>query len=682
MGEIIGRFHPLIVHLPIGMLILAFLVELASRKLKYAHLQYALPFILQITIASSVLAWFTGWIMPKEGEFDERLIGLHFWFALAVTIGTILLYFLHRNKESKYGKYYFPMFVLNMILLTIAGHYGGSLTHGEDYLTKAKESKQETKVSDVNSLIVYSDIVEPILKKRCYSCHNEGKKKGGLIMNTIAALEKGGDEGAILIKGNAQGSPLISRLHLPLEDEKHMPPKGKKGPNANEIKLLEWWIEKGASFTSSVGQTEKTDDITRILKGYETSVSQLDAAGLNNIDPKTLSKFSDAGITVIPESAESPFAFASFNRDQTLKKSKISKLKNIAKNITELDLSFTNIDDGMMSALSSFKNLQKLKIQNTNISAKGLKHLEKLEHLKSLNLYGTKINDDAFESLKKMTSLSSLYIWQTEVSDEALQKFKLEKPLIEVSHNIDTSIFGDARLKPPIIAAETDIFSDTLRVSLSLNFKNVDVHYTTDGTTPDSTSQKYELPFLIDKTSNIKAVSIKQAWKTSDIAEAVYTKVGHKIASVRLKKQPSDKYKANGAKSLIDFEKGSDSFVDGKWLGYEGENMVATFDLGEIKSVSNVVVGAMENTGSYIFYPKGINLSTSADGKTYTQTKQLNIPITKGPEEPSIKSFLLEFEETDARYLQLTVLGTLKNPAWHAAPGARNWIFIDEVLVN
>jgi len=682
MGEIIGRFHPLIVHLPIGMLILAFILELASRKAKFAHLQTAMPFILLVTIASAILAWFTGWIMPKEGDFDERLVSLHFWFALAVTFGTILLYFLHQRKDTNLGKYYFPLFVLNMLLLTLAGHFGGSLTHGEDFLTKAKTDSTEQTVLDVNTLLAYEDIIEPILKKNCYSCHNEGKKKGGLIMTTLADLETGGDEGPVLIKGNAQKSPLINRLHLPIEDEKHMPPKGKRAPNENEVKLLEWWIDNGAKTDTRIGDIEKSEEISKILKGYETSTSQLNTKGLTSIEPEQINKLKEKGITVYPESAESLFASASFSRDQNLKKSKINKLKSIAKNITGIDLSFTNMDDGMMSALASFTNLQKIKLQKTNVTSKGLKHLAKLEHLKSVNLYGTKVDDSAFENLRKLPSLTSLYLWQTEVSEDSLKAFSLHKPRVVISHNIDVSVFGDARLKPPLISAEKEIFKDTLRVNLSLNFKNVDVRYTTDGSIPDSTSQKYEEAFLIDKTAVIKAISIKSGWMTSEIAEAVYTKVGHQIASIQLQKGPSEKYKARGAKSLYDFEKGSTSFVDGKWLGYEGEHMIATIDLGETKSVNSVVVSALENTASYIFFPKGIQLEKSEDGKSFEKAGKLDIPIPDGPNEPSIKSFLLNLPNIETRYLKLIVNGTLKNPNWHAAPGAKNWIFIDEVLIN
>jgi len=680
MGEIIGRFHPLIVHLPIGMLILAFIIELMSKKKEYLRL--AMPLILKVTIFFTILAWFTGWIMPKEGEFDERLVGLHFWFALAVTIITIILYLLYQRRGTKIGRYYFPLFVINMALLSLTGHFGGSLTHGEDFLTKPIGTKKLKKVSDVNSLVIYDDLVQPILKKRCFSCHNAGKKKGGLLMSTHEGLEKGGDEGIVLVKGKANASSLYTRLLLPIEKEDRMPPKGKKGPSKNELKLIAWWINQGADFTSKVGETEKNEEIESILQGYVSSVSKLDATGLEPITEEQIVSFANNGISVFPLSADSPFAVASLARNTDLKKSQLKKLRSITKNITELDLSFTNVDDAMLSVVSSFKNLQKLKLQKTNVSSKGIKHLKSLEHLQSLNLYGTQVDDAALEYLSEMPALNVLYLWQTNVEEEALQEFKLKKPLLSISYKIDDDIFGDARLKPPLITADKDIFEDTLRISLDLNFKNVDLHYTTNGSNPDSTSQKYTGPFLIDKTSTIKAVSIKSGWGTSEIADGLFTKIGHKVAEIRLEEEPNDKYKAKGAKSLIDFEKGSISHVDGKWLGYEGKHMIATIDLGTRKTVNSVVVSALENTSSYIFFPKQIEVAYSQDGTTFTSNNRIDIPITDGPTEPSIKLFLVELDAVETQFLKLSVIGTLKNPDWHPAPGAKNWIFVDEVLID
>lgn len=88
---ILGRFHPLLVHLPIGILTLAFLLEIFSRRAKYAALKPAVPFALLFAGISALVTVFTGWIMPKNGQFDESLLNLHFWFGVALTFG-ILFY--------------------------------------------------------------------------------------------------------------------------------------------------------------------------------------------------------------------------------------------------------------------------------------------------------------------------------------------------------------------------------------------------------------------------------------------------------------------------------------------------------------------------------------------------------------------------------------------------------------
>ena len=682
MGELLGRFHPLIVHLPIGILIVGFLMELASRRSNWEHLKKSIPFVLLMAVVFSVLAWLTGWIMPKEGSFDERLIGLHFWTAVGTSIASVLTYFLSVTKSKRFSKFYFPVFCLTMILLTVTGHYGGSLTHGEDFLTKPLGEDSSIEITDVNSMLAFGGIIEPILKQKCYSCHNVGKKKGGLVMSNVEALLKGGDEGPIIKAGDVTASSLIQRLHLPMDDDKHMPPSGKKQLSQNEISLLEWWIAQGASFEKLVGEIDQPENIPSILKTYETSESEIDTKSLKNIDEDQLTKFGENGIRVYLQHADSPLALVNMARDSSLSSSKLKKLKSIANNIVELDLSYSKLDDGMMSQLSRFRNLQKLKIQNTKVGSKGIEALQELKHLRYLNLYGSDVNDEVLEILDKMKGLKEVFLWQTKITKEAASKFIEEHPRMMVSYEIDQSLFGDAKLKPPIIVADKDIFEDTIGVELNLNFKNIDIYYTLDGSIPDSTSQLYQGKFTIDKTSSIKAISMKSGWTSSDPSERVLIKAGHIVASASLSQAPNKKYKAKGAKSLIDFEKGSTSFVDGKWLGYEGQNMIATFDLGSTKTVSSVAVSALEDTGSYIFFPKGIELSSSMDGKNFTLKKSISIPIADGPNPSALKSFLLECDVHEARYIRTKVLGTLKNPEWHAAPAAKNWIFVDEILVN
>ena len=681
MGELLGRFHPLIVHLPVGMLILAFVMEIASRQKRLKYLKPAIPFVLLITILSAIFAWFTGWIMPKEGAFDEEIVRYHFWSSLAMTVITILVY-LTSGKKSKFHQFYFPFFMLAMILLAVTGHYGGSLTHGVDHLTAPIGQEKPVKTSNVNNLLIYQDIIQPIIKLKCTSCHNQVKKKGGLILSTVEGLKKGGDNGPIYFKGDIEKSSLISYLHLPLEDKKHMPPKGRVQLTKDEIKLLTWWVQESANFENKVGDVNQPEEISPILQKYHSSNEDLNTSNLKRISENEIAELAEHGILAYPLNTESPLLIVNMARNEKLSKSQFRKLKPIAENIVELDLSFSNLDDKLMSYLPKYKNLQKLKIQNSNITSAGLAYLEELEHLKLLNLYGTKVDDDGFESLKKIKNLSEVYLWETKVTKTQVDLFKNDKPLVDVDFQIDNSIFGDVQLKAPIISADKEIFEDTLRITLSRNFKNVAVYYTLDGSDPDTNALKYDSSFLINKTSVIKTISTKEGWTTSAIANKTFVKAGHKIVSMQLSKPPSPKYKASGKKSLYDFKKGTVQFAEGNWLGFEGEHLSASIDLGTNKVVSSVAVGSLEDTGSWIFHPSAIEVSTSMDGKKFSNIEKLKIPIAEAPAPGKVTSFLLNFEERKARFIQLKVVSVLKNPEWHPAPGKKCWLFVDEILVN
>jgi len=510
MAELIGRFHPLIVHLPIGIIVLAFLMELASRIKRFSHLKLALPFVLQMAIATALVALFTGWVMPKEGDFDEVLVDQHFWSSVALTVGIVLVYILQQTKKEGLEKFYFPMFLLTISLLGLTGHFGGSLTHGVDHLTKTIASKESLQVNDVNTLVVYTGIIVPILQKKCNSCHNEGKQKGGLVTSTPEGLQKGGDGGEIIQAGAPANSVLTQRLHLPLEAEEHMPPEGKVQLNKNEIRLLEWWIKEGASFEQKVGQANKTEEIETILKGYQKKEQAIDISKIKPLSAQSIAQFAKAGIGLSLLSKDNPLVYVQLSRDTLLSKSKLKKLKRIAENVTELDLSFSNMTDQLMPQLAVFKNLTTLKLQNTQVTSKGIEQLVRLEHLKSLNLYATKVDDNAFSSFQKMEALSKLYLWQSEVSQQQVQAFAANRPLVNIHYEIDQKLFGDVQLKAPIISANKDFFDDTLRIHLKLNFKNVDLYYTIDGSQPDSSSLKYTQAFLIDQSATVKAISVKK----------------------------------------------------------------------------------------------------------------------------------------------------------------------------
>ena len=104
--------------------------------------------------------------------------------------------------------------------------------------------------------------------------------------------------------------------------------------------------------------------------------------------------------------------------------------------------------------------------------------------------------------------------------------------------------------------------------------------------------------------------------------------------------------------------------------------------MGELIDLSGVTISALESTGSYIFFPKNLEVQLSSDGKRYQSVAQKAIPTTQGPTPPESRNFILKFDSQSARYVKVLVKSNLNNPKWHPAPGAPCWVFVDEIMVE
>ena len=172
------------------------------------------------------------------------------------------------------------------LCLTITGHLGGNLTHGETYLTEVlPEGIQETfgwKIEEQfeplsldgeawEEALFYEDVVQPILNQNCRSCHNEKNSKGDLILTSKESLLEGGKNGEVIFHKTPMESELIKRMLLPLDHEDHMPPKEKRQPVEAEVELIKAWLLTGASFEETLGQSGISVDLVSTF--FEKKVS-------------------------------------------------------------------------------------------------------------------------------------------------------------------------------------------------------------------------------------------------------------------------------------------------------------------------------------------------------------------------------------------------------------------------
>lgn len=270
----IGRLHPVLVHLPIGLILLLVAMEIAARSSRFREANANAGFVLAVAVPLAGVTLVCGLLLSQTGGYDQALLRWHKWTGIITALAcglAALLYWLGWTKP-----YRVCLFVTAAVLL-VSGHFGGSLTHGKDYLvryapavlrsllTPAEPGALHAGTRSVGELTAFGSVVEPILKQNCIICHGPEKAKGGLRLDSLAGMLKGGESGPGIQPGKPDESLLLNKVMLPPEDENHMPPDGKPQPSEDDIALLEWWIEAGSPAIQSLGDLKPPPRIERIL---------------------------------------------------------------------------------------------------------------------------------------------------------------------------------------------------------------------------------------------------------------------------------------------------------------------------------------------------------------------------------------------------------------------------------
>jgi uncharacterized membrane protein len=429
ISEFIGHFHPLLVHLPIGILLTGLLLLWLTRREKYKFIREAVPVVLFCGAIAAILSCITGLLLSASDDYDKNLAGWHQWMGISVAILSSLLFMKMRNPRIQVNEKILSTGLLLFIFIT--GHLGGSLTHGSDYLTKplsdifSKDTLANAVIRplpNVQEAYVYNDVVKPILQTKCYSCHGVNKQKGKLRLDDSVLMLKGGKDGKVIEPGDANGSELIKRLLLPVDNQDHMPPKEKSQPSESQIALLHWWIGQGANFVKKVKDVNQPDKISHLLFALQKEnvtvkeSMEIPKEQVGTADEIVLGKLRQHGVVVLPVAQNSNYLKASFVSSKLVSKEDLSLLPSLKKQLIWLKLGFTNISDSNMAVISQLNNLTWLSLQHTNITDKGLAAIQPLHNLQYLNLVDTKVSARGILQLKELKSLRSLYVYQTGVS--------------------------------------------------------------------------------------------------------------------------------------------------------------------------------------------------------------------------------------------------------------------------
>jgi mono/diheme cytochrome c family protein len=359
-----------------------------------------------------------------------------------------------------------PLFALLLVLVSAAGHYGGSLTHGDDYLLQAMPPALQSftgkkaaadngpAYTNVGDARVYEDLVAPVLSTRCYGCHNAQKLKGGLRLETLALIRDGGEHGPVLKDSLPEESELFKRLVLPDNDEHRMPPKGKPQLSPREVELLYWWIAQGAPAGKTVKELKPNPRIQLVLEamtpGKALDHNEFVPDGSPSApDKKSVEALEAKGVKVLPVAANSPYVSVSCINAPDFGDADMALLQPLRAQLVWLDLSGTRITDAALPAIGQLTALTRLELKQTAVKGSAETPLAGCTALRYLNLGGTACTPALLNGLGKNKQLQQLYLYQANADANTLQQLRRQLPKL----NIDT---GGYRLEQ--LASDTIVY--------------------------------------------------------------------------------------------------------------------------------------------------------------------------------------------------------------------------------
>ena len=442
-----GRLHPLILHFPIVLTIISLLFEVTRyyRLLKVAD--SVILIVLFAAALSTLVSIGAGFFLFASGDYSGDLMARHFWagiltgFFIFTSTGLFLVYW----STGRFYFVYLAALVISNIVVAYASHLGGSITHGQDYLTEHLDvmlsDSESQEVRPESEMLVYDDMIAPILEAKCLSCHNAQKAKGNFLMTSFENILKPGESKSQPVTPGLSGkSEVFKRVTLAENHKDHMPPAGKTPMTESEISLLKFWIDAGAKKEHRVLDAKKEKEAGTIIANLLPELSRYRRkAEIANMRLKSLHKELELVATALSivikndtTNDEGYFTIGMSFPPAPFTNEQFKLLHPYAAVFSKASLVSSGIDDAGLYYVGQMSNLEKLYLQKTKLDGSGLVYLQKLPKLKVLNLSFTKVDDKAAIDLLKFPSLEEVYLYRTNTSKEVVNALEKYKPGLKI----------------------------------------------------------------------------------------------------------------------------------------------------------------------------------------------------------------------------------------------------------
>lgn len=684
-----GRMHPLILHFPIVLLLLSMVMEFFRFKTVYNTEEFYQNFtsnLLLIGVISSGITVIMGLFLSKEEAYSSSVLIWHKWAGISVFFVASIIYAC-RNSEWYKASVAKAGAVITTLCLILAGHFGASLTHGDNFIWHSVLAVSPP-VVPVEEAVLFDHVIKPVLEKKCVSCHNPDKLKGQLILTDSASLVKGGKTGELFVAGKPEESLLLKRIHLPMEDKKHMPPSGKTQLTSDEIELFRLWIQADATFNRKVTTLPTRDSLrllaTRLLQPDEATQEIFDFAAA---DEETLRKLNTDYRVVSPLARESPALTVNiYNRDAFTSKT-LAELSEIKTQILSLDISKMPVKNPDLKTVSRFENLRRLNLNFTDITGSGLEALTSLKQLKSLSLSGTRINyQDLRKSLPYFRSLNTLALWETGLSSEEIEQLQSAHKNIEIFGGFTDDGSNPIKLNPPRLKNKLLVFEDSITLQLYHPVKGVDVRYTVDGTDPDSISSSlFEENTVFHETVGVKARAYKDGWLSSDVVNLNVYRSSHKPDTAILLSPLHTRHTASGAQTFFDNELGSFSANSpawaNNWVGVKDNDLALALKFRIPRLIRSVGINMLVEAESFIFPAAFIEIWGGHAEDKIVLMGRMKPELPTEYSKPFIKFVDCMFKPQNISYIKIIAKPVMRLPDGNKRKRPA-LLLVDEIVIN
>lgn len=409
--QFLGRFHPLAVHIPIGLIVLVPLLEIAGRF--RPGLREASSFVLSLSFAACLGSLILGYLLAYGSGETGTTVTRHLLGGIALSICLLMCLLTRPGWAVGSTPRIYPLLLCFALLALLwTAHMGGSITHGDNYLTAYMPAPLKRwlpiSTNTASPASFYAQHVHPIFDSNCVACHGASKMQGGLRLDSYDMLMKGGTDGLVILPGNAEKSTLLMRVTLPSTDHHFMPAEGRPPLKPEDISAIRAWIQQGASPTAATVAgislpTVPTDPPLQPVGDYSALM------------PEIQQMQQSQGAKLVPVSANPAdgLVLSTVNIAPTFSDAQLAQFQKFSPYIVEADLARTAVTDAGFGTLARFTHLRALHLEGTSITGQRLGELASLSQLRYLNLSDTKVDQAALAPIKSMANLHHLYLFNT-----------------------------------------------------------------------------------------------------------------------------------------------------------------------------------------------------------------------------------------------------------------------------